>query len=640
MSLGSGSGVKLQARLEFASIQSRSKGGGFLGLLRILLTIAEIGGSLLLPELAPIFVVAGALSQESIDIYEYVSASPETRRSRTGSFILSTLVNILPAAVVVRSEYGASKTVIGIIDRRFSDGVRWVVRGEEGFDDAVRLSKLNPSKYTRITRRAERELIAARQIDPKRIMVVDKFEKALQKEFNHTFTTSGYIGGRYAKEGEFIFSNKDLAIFRRLARRLYYGQATESEIIRGFSKTSLQAEGLLTKNWVWRGALTKEGNELAYKLTEIGSHLQPQSFTQFANRTFAGKWGNRLTQFFQLGNPNDLARELMNKPFNKLTRILKKNIAQWSKSLKLSESRIAKAVEGVEKGLKASTKKFLYINEQLKKHGFVFEDQSFVMGYRVLQALPVSSLVIIYFNPQNTNAKTPGSKNYGGKKEVITTLTNTHLAAWRTRLDPGAFYLKGGGGFPPIAIYPGGKRAFAMEVSTPLMGAFLSSVPLPALRNLLSVASNLKGVGKSVAQGTYSAKWLSTVEDTFQRLLPNKVAKLAGGVLGAPFGKVASGHLQRLALATSKGFQYTRTSSSIVNGHTIKRTSTQFSFNRPGGFNPSQLVKNGIPTSVRSTMLRQIPQSYGGNRQVGAVGSQFKGQRTAQNVRRIPGLFK
>lgn len=52
---------------------------------------------------------------------------------------------------------------------------------------------------------------------------------------------------------------------------------------------------------------------------------------------------------------------------------------------------------------------------------------------------------------------------------------------------------------------------------------------------------------------------MPTFEDTFQRLLPHKIAKVLGAVAGAGFGRAMTSHTQRLALATARGFQHTVT---------------------------------------------------------------------------------
>lgn len=72
------------------------------------------------------------------------------------------------------------------------------------------------------------------------------------------------------------------------------------------------------------------------------------------------------------------------------------------------------------KALSALDLKLMWSIKQLQKHGTLLLDQEFLLGFRVIENNGISSYVTFLFNPLNTNAKTPGSKNFGGKKPVMT----------------------------------------------------------------------------------------------------------------------------------------------------------------------------------------------------------------------------
>lgn len=135
MALAGGSGTNL-AGLTKEQIGKEAKKARFqlVTFLRIIGTIAEIGASIAFPELAPAILIGGASFQESLDVYTLLNTKPD-RRSY-GSFALTTLVNVLPTAAVLKSSYGAAKNIVRVADRRFADGFRYVVRGEEGFEEA------------------------------------------------------------------------------------------------------------------------------------------------------------------------------------------------------------------------------------------------------------------------------------------------------------------------------------------------------------------------------------------------------------------------------------------------------------------------------------------------------------------------
>ena len=650
MAMKGNSGVKLQSKVNIGVKHSkRSDLYGWVGVLRIVFTVAEILGSIIFPEFAPALTIAGAVAQEALDIVGFSNLSEEQRNKRTGSFILGSIVNIAPVVAVARSTWGTSKNVVKMIDKRTKDGFRYIVKGEKNFERALELTHINPEKYSRITRQTERQLFNRRRIDIRQFKKTDDFEVALQKEFkdwNVRYRTANYEGNNYV-------GNKDMAVLRRLSRSLHQDQFRpagkklgDRGILRAYNKLTPEAQRALN-GLVISEKIEKTG-DVYRRLTRIGGMLEPQTWTQKVNRVFAGKWGNRITQAVQLGNPNDMAREILNKPFNKLTRMMKKRVAQFSRWVMRSEEKIGIAAEEVmRKGFrswagkisKAAAKNFVRINEGLKRNGFVFVDQEFVMGFRVVQAGPTSSQIMVFFNPITTGAATPGSKNYNGKPELLISLANVHINAWKLSMDPGHFYLKGGSGFARIALTSGGRHAYTGTVNLMAYGAFMAFIPLSALRNVLSVGSNFKNVGKDISKGIYQAKWRDTLVNTFERLLPNKIAKLVGAVAGAPFGKVASSHAQRIALALSKGNQHTKTKTRIVNGVKIKNTRTLWG---PGkhGFNWKHVGKGALPASVRAQALRGIPKGRGNSRTVSAVGAHFKGNRIAKNVRRIPGLFK
>lgn len=375
------------------------------------------------------------------------------------------------------------------------------------------------------------------------------------------------------------------------------------------------------------------------------------------------KSSNFWTQAAQAMNANDVGREIITKPFNALIRKNKefikgyrdKTIKKWIKRIETAEMRTkglggymdkeARAISDAMEEEKAMNREVVELQTKFRRQvrgktqsfknklakklvkGTKYEEKirkaigkegrywggSLVMGYRVLQDLAGQKVIQVYFNRINTNALTPGSKNRGGKKDLIIPITEHRLKQWQHSASKSEWYLS------HLALSRGG-RPIGFEVADGMFSNFLTFVPLPALRNILSIISNIKSVGKDIAKGKFFNEWIGNFAKTVKRLWIHKVGKLAGSTLSI-FGHGAGKEGQRIGLGIAKGFQHR-------GGQSL------------GAFNARGLLKETAPTAFRGTVLR------GGQRRVSAghmrgIGqSKLSVQRYATNIRRVVGIPK
>lgn len=646
---------------------------GLVGIFRILGLIVEIGASILFPAAAPAIAIGGGLFQETLDIYTFAT-SRQGAKDIT-NFTLGALVNFIPTALVAK-DFKASKSVLRIADKTESNGFRYVIKGIDP-EYSTSLSKVGLNKGVDTISIARQKALIQKGILPRWTNKINKldFEEALQYSFNSTIKgekiLSGYHGkAYYLKEGDTLFSNRDLSILRNEVRQISKGRRlNEQQIVKNMNRLSKSAKAALGMDIIVsrRAMFSSMGRERHFidKLNSLSQLYIRHETNLLANtgkqmgvfekgfKWFGSKWGRRVTQAGQLPNPNDMAREALNKPTGwllngvKIKNKDKKTIAEW-KGLKNWSKNLGAKLEQkmpkVAKILKAPGKsravmKFNYIKEQLEKHGVVVNDTQFLMGWRVLDKSQLYSRVVFYFNPMTTSARTPGSLNYGGKPSFDKTINNKHLDALQASNSPGSMYLKGEGGYLPVALSPGGKRPVAMDITNELVQFALLADNLgpwiDPLRNILSLVSNTKNVITDLARGTYGAKWSNTLSNTFQRLYVNKITKIVGSTVGGIVSQEAGAHLSRLLKTSAQGFQHTKSKIVYVNGKKITKKYTKFSFNekfRDGKtWHWQPLVKQGIPLTGKSAVLRRAPKQ-------GAPRKRQKYTRYGTNIRRIPGI--
>lgn len=410
------------------------------------------------------------------------------------------------------------------------------------------------------------------------------------------------------------------------------------------------------------------------KLTSVINRIFASGESDWASKEFWNqvkngkilKSGNFYTQAAQALSANDVGREIITKPFNALIRknkeFLKEYKKQWidrwtnkylmneieaqssgpiaraagKKAQSLAESMsLTRAAdkEISELSLEFSSKtraQGSYIKQKLARSiikGTKYEEKirreigkqgrywggSLVMGYRVLQELEGMKVIQVYFNKVATNAHTFGSKNRGGKKDIIMPITNHMLKKWKKAASHSEFYLS------HIALSRGG-RPIGYEVQDGFFSNFLSFVPLPALRNILSVISNFKSVIKDISKGTFFSSWFSEFSKTVKRLYIHKLGKLGGSflsILGEGIGKEG----QRIGLGIAKGFQHS-------NGQSL------------GKFNIRGILKETLPQGVRGTVLRAGQGRLKQGKMRTASQTNLSAQRYETNIRRIVGIPK
>lgn len=688
---------------------------GLIGILRWIGLGLEVIGTIaasLIPgaqALIPIITIVGSLFQSGLDVVSL--ANSQKRTSDVINFGVSTFINLFSLGAALKGTYGASKNILRVADDTAKDGVRYIVRGTEEFADAAK-ALMGGTKVSRSFKSIERvSIINEQKLIKKGVVppfssskVISQFEAELQREFSAKFTraqdgeTIIARGGRdfyKAREGEYVLSNRDLSILRYGISRYANGKITKQELVRLFQKSgSSAAKDSLN--------MVKQGNKWLFKNKRVenifieriervksfyGKTVMPynvalktpskvrlffedvlervsesKSYKFFGGSKESGfgigKYritGHKITQYGQMTNPNDIAREVVNHGERWLLngfKITKGPLKGFE--VKGIRAYIGRLNKYVEKKLPALTKiinlgkktRTFAIYKEVKKgiqeFGVATKDDTFLMGWRIINENKNWKEVVLYFNPQNTNAKTPGSYNYGGKKAIHTILPTTTLDILKNSSNPGSIYLLGGEGIQPIAKAPGGRRAADFSIANDLFMLMTLSMPIEPLRNILSLVSNVKTTIHNVAIGTYGARFLPTLKNTFERLWVSKVGKIAGSAIGGILGAEIGGHLSRIIKGTLQGFQYTTSSQRVVNGHKLTFKRTKFSFDhkdRQGRtFRANNLYKQAFGQNVLSASLKRLPKSS--LTVPSTTRNQLKYKRYGSQVRRVGSVFK
>lgn len=617
MSLLLGSRVeqsKFTKREIFVPVHSKS--GGFLGILRIVFIGLEVILSFIpgIGQLGQALIAtAGAVAQASITLTSYAQGNIRS----TGNLISSLALDLV-AGVSSLASYGAkSLKSSGIVIESLDEALetvkteRLLVKGTDeykefnsilktkGVKSTIGVSKIN-SRPFRISRVNANKITQYRQAlikaqaalgEETELIKIDEFERLLQEKLSS-------------------LSNKDLSAFRNIKRgsNLRGGKLLGEKAI--IDELSPLARGIFTndtemfRNLISDLAAYTNSNKITAKINRIfasgEADWSTREFWRSVKTKQVFKSGNFYTQAAQMLSANDVGRELITKPFNSLTRQVKKGMSALRKRLKKWKG-IGKAISAEER-----------LKRVLEKEGRLFEN-NYTIGYRILQDLGKTKTIIVHFDRLNTAALTPGSKNFGGKKPVVlVNIPNHMIHRWNKAANPGAFYNR------YFALSNGG-RAIGFEVADHMFGMFLTFVPLPALRNILSVMSNLKGVAKDIARGKYFSSWTGKFKETVNRLWIHKIGKLGGSFLSIG-GKGLGKEGQRIGLGIAKGFQHSK--------------GQKF-----GSFNWNRFAKDVSPNVFAGTAKRVRRNKFGSKR-LTASQSSFGIKRVGTNLRRIPGAFR
>lgn len=638
--------------------------------------------------LIPLIAIGGALFQGALDTISYVN--DEKTVSRSVSYGISMFLNVASLGISLKTVYGASKNVLRVVDDKAKDGFRYILRGSEEFNEAGKAflaSGKTGNRFKsvqRITIKKEQELIRKGIIKPYTEQKVwNEFEIALQQEFKSTQIQkrqlASYRGQEYySKKGQYLFTNRDMAIVRNGIKNLSIGKIGAREFVRKeLNKLSSTAKEVLQLEKLGRNAVFKSpelegqfmkridrltnlyGSKLKNEIVDIAPknwwEKKVEKFYEWLSTkkgyTFFGtSKGHKFTQLAQSSNPNDIARELENRAEGIILNGFKGKQGTWLENVEFKglraytkqireymQTQFPRLAEIVKNGFKTKTfKMYKEIKENIEKHGVKTKDDTFLMGWRVVNYSKHFSEVIFYFNPKNTRAKTAGSKNYGGKKPVHTILPTPQLNTLSIVNDPGKMYLKGGHGYTAIALSPGGKRGLDYEISSDIFALITLTMPIEPLRNILSVVSNVKSTIVNLSKGTYGARFVPILRNTLERLIPNKITKIAGVALGGVISQELGQHLSRTFKGALQGFQRTTTTTKVVNGHKLKFTRTSFSFSNT--FKPTNMIKQMVGQNVLSASMKRLPKASLDTPSTTRL--RLKSKRYGTQLRRIAGVYK
>ena len=658
------------------SIPVRNKSGGIIGLLRILFVGAEILLSFIpgLGTAAQIAIgLAGAAAQATLTGVSYAQGNIRSLGQLFGALAL----DIIPALSFglgglvksIRTEAIAVEDIGEAINSARLN--KLYIRGTTEFKE--NLSILKAKKISKLTK------VSA--LDGTMTRTVKLSGSKLSKYRNAYLKEQAKLG---EDTSQIVFDNFEVRLNSELANATNADRALVRNIKSSknlLSRDPIKYQDLIegVSNELspqLQGYLRNLGRDPRKVIDGLIDYTESRRLTSRLNKIFASgesDWASRqfwkkdtlkssnfYTQAAQALNANDVGREIITKPFNALIRknkefveaYHKKWVSKWLKKygddVLTNEELMADAetkvinkftfagkydeVNGVKvfkhevagktrnyryrkaitKQITKQSKHFSKTKKLLEKEGKWFGG-SFVLGYRILQNVGMTKTIMIYFNKINTNANRAGSKNRGGKKEVILPITDHKLKEWNHSANKSSWYLRN------LSLSRGG-RPIGYSIQSELFSNFLSFVPLPALRNILSVVSNFKSVGKDISKGTYFKNWFKNFEETVQRLWIHKVGKLAGSSLGI-LGHGAGKEGQRLGLGIARSFQH--------NGG-----------QRLGSFNSNVLLKTTLPTSFKGTALRrgQNRASMGLNRT--ASQAKLSVGRYGSNIRRIAGIPK
>lgn len=650
---------------------------GIIGVLRVIFTGAEIL-TFFIPGVGPVASAGIGLAfsgaQAALTLASYEQGNIRSTSQLFGALAL----DILPAGVffgqavtrTIRTELivvesleavAESQKVTAVYTRKSSEfrdnlkmlktqGVKTLdrVNSVGGMERVSRLKSSEVIKYRQAYIKA-----TAREGEDTSLITFDQFEVAMNNAFPNA-------------------TNKDRALIRNL--KLYKNLSGRSyKYTEDYIDLIVNVEDALSPQV--KTYIANQGKDPRQVLDGLTQYVESRKLTSRINRIFASgesdwatkefwkhvrngkilKSGNFWTQAAQSFNANDVGREIISKPFNALIRqnkklmdrtrekLLKRLIAKYGDEILDQETKVMKEVtklnreyrnqikninkwnakQGKEtpswmkkKIAKSIYKGSVYANKlqkSIEKAGGYYCGESFVMGWRVIQNTGQTKVVQIHFNRITTNAVSAGSKNRGGKPDVIMPMTDYQLRRWRRSPNKSSYYLR------HFALSRGG-RPIGYQLSSHIFSNFLIMIPLPALRNVLSVISNIKSVGKDIAKGTYFKEWFGNFEKTVKRLWIHKVGKLAGSSLGI-FGKGAGKEGQRFGLAIARGFQHSEGQ-------------------RLGAFSIRPLVKEALPQGFRGASLRAGRKRIRGGKLPSVGQTKLSTGRYLTNMRRIGSIPK
>lgn len=246
-----------------------------------------------------------------------------------------------------------------------------------------------------------------------------------------------------------------------------------------------------------------------------------------ASKDFNDLWVQKIQAIF---DANDFGRMPIEMAYQRLKNTLRKKLGTSAKALQKFES----------------------AREAFLKTGGTAVNSNRILGYKVIQTLGTRSLIMIAFNPAISAMGGTGAKhrfyngrltkNYGGKPPAFVEATDKDLLDLQA--DGMAFYLKrwafSKGGAPV------GSKFFGLGSLLGEASIVLPFINTSLMRNLLSITSNIVENVDDMAKGKWTMEWAEKWKRSFKRSLTSRSGRLlAQGVIRPFAGPLVARELQR-----------------------------------------------------------------------------------------------
>lgn len=343
----------------------------------------------------------------------------------------------------------------------------------------------------------------------------------------------GIARQRQFKAFETIMKNADMSVegkmkVETLFNRLMYAPSSITEntmMVDSIVKTLPAHEGEVFFKIIAAGAgdLLSESPEALKEAFGKQLNLLSQKVyskkIQFINKIGSKLFNDRVVQNIQLIDPNDLGRAPIERGYQYLKKKLSEKYAQKVAN-NLTHKVVHKTIENLD-----NVSKFKNELDGIKQlfnesGGYLIPNNRYLLGYKVLDTQGKKNVVLLKFNPFYASGDT--GKNIGGKKDVLVMATNDDLKQlrnigvqyyWDYGYGKGWWRSRGG----KKEVMPIGARTLATGLSL-----FLGFIPIPALRNMLSITSNIVENISDMAKGDYVNNYIRKLNASFQRTLLNR----------------------------------------------------------------------------------------------------------------------
>ncbi len=266
--------------------------------------------------------------------------------------------------------------------------------------------------------------------------------------------------------------------------------------------------------------------------TNLNTLAGTNSFVGLIRKTYGSRINNivkrigsrgfndRIVQRVQLIDPNDAGRALIERAYQGIKKWIDK---KWHK---------------FKKWLRKTFKMEQRIEDALSKQGWTVLNSRYLQALKPMYKIHESKIpgkdtyeVQVRFN--KTNTMSSKGKNKNGKKPIIVKMTSLDMEKLVTQ---GSSYWFEVGHKKGWWVTKGGRAMNgSFQTITNKLSLFLGFIPISALRNLISITSNLvenvASWAHSKGAGGFVANWFEKAGHSFTNSLTSRAGRLVGGVL-------------------------------------------------------------------------------------------------------------